>query len=225
MLKRLDLDRRMLIAFLAAAGATLVFLILASEVTEGETLAIDRRILLALRDPADLATPIGPKWLKTAMIDVTALGGMTLLTVITTCAVGYLVAARRLATAAFLALSVISGVLVSTLLKLVYLRVRPDVVPHLVEVQTMSFPSGHAVNSAVAYLTIGTLLASTEQRRPVRIYLMTIAIALTLMIGLSRIYLGVHWPSDVLAGWCVGSVWAFACTMIARLASTKNFTL
>jgi len=216
MLNRLGLDRRMLIAFLAAAGAALVFLAIASEVAEGETLAIDKWILLALRDPANLATPIGPRWLKRAMIDITALGGVTLLTVITTCAAGYLVAARKYATAGFLALSVISGVLVSTLLKLVYLRVRPDVVPHLVEVQTMSFPSGHAVNSAVTYLTIGAMLAGTEKRRAVRVYLMGLAILLTLVIGMSRVYLGVHWPSDVLAGWCVGSLWAFGCTFLAR---------
>jgi undecaprenyl-diphosphatase len=106
--------------------------------------------------------------------------------------------------------------LLSSLLKGSFLRARPDVVPHLVQVQTASFPSGHAMNSAVAYLTLGALLAGAEKSRGVRIYLMSVAIVLTLLIGVSRVYLGVHWPSDVVAGWCVGGAWAMLCSYAAR---------
>lgn len=218
----IGIDRRILFVFLLLAGAALAFLAIASEVAEGDTLALDRRLLLALRDPADLGTPVGPRWLRQAMGDVTALGGVTLLTIITTCAAGYLLAARKAMTALFLVCSVVSGVAVNTLLKSTYLRLRPDVVPHLVEVQTASFPSGHAMNSAVTYLTLGALLASAEKSRPVRIYLMALAIALTLIIGVSRIYLGVHWPSDVLAGWCVGGSWAIACSLVSRTLQRRH---
>lgn len=212
----------MLLVFLLLAAAALAFLTLASEVAEGDTMALDRRLLLALRDPGDPATPVGPAWLRLAMLDVTALGGVTLLTIITTCAAGYLLAARKAMTALFVVASVVSGVLLSTILKSGFLRQRPDVVPHLVEVQTASFPSGHAMNSAIVYLTLGALLASAEKDRGVRIYLMTIAIALTLTIGASRVYLGVHWPSDVMAGWCVGGAWAIACSLISRALQREH---
>ena len=210
------IERRILIGFLAASALCLAFLHFASEVMEGETLAFDRRILLALRTPGNLAVPIGPAWLKFAMTDITALGGFTLLTLITVFAVCYLLAARKTVTAAIVAGSVVSGVIGSTLLKAVFLRTRPDIVPHLVAVQSASFPSGHAMNSAVTYLTLGALLASAEKSRRVRVFLMSVAIFLTLAIGISRVYLGVHWPSDVIAGWCVGSAWAVLCSMTAR---------
>ena len=212
----IGIDRRILIAFLALAGAAWAFLKFASEVMEGETLAFDRWIILALRRPGDLATPIGPGWLRLAMGDITALGGFTVLTLITAFAACYLLAARKIGTAALLIGSVGSGVLLSSLLKGSFLRARPDLVPHLVEVQTASFPSGHAMNSAVAYLTLGALLAGAEKSRGLRIYLMSVAIVLTLLIGASRVYLGVHWPSDVIAGWCVGAAWAMGCSYIAR---------
>lgn len=93
---------------------------------------------------------------------------------------------------------------------------RPDLVAHLVEVHTTSFPSGHAMNSAITYLALGALLARAEEARRVRIFFMVVAIALTLAIGISRVYLGVHWPSDVLAGWCIGASWAALCSLLAR---------
>ncbi|MBW8754188.1 MAG: phosphatase PAP2 family protein [Sphingomonadales bacterium] len=214
--KAFRVDRRILLGFLAVAGAAWAFLKFASEVMEGETLAFDRWILLALRRPGDLATPVGPHWLRLAMSDITALGGFTVLTIITVCAACYLLAIRKIRTAAILAVSVASGMFLSSLLKDSFQRVRPDVVPHLVQVQTASFPSGHAMHSAVAYLTLGVLLADAEKSRGVRIYLMAVAIVLTLLIGVSRVYLGVHWPSDVIAGWCLGAAWAMLCSYAAR---------
>jgi undecaprenyl-diphosphatase len=216
------IDSRMLAAFLVVAAAAFAFLKLASEVSEGDTFAVDRWLLESLRNPADLAVPAGPQWLSKAMVDLTALGGFTILTLITIVAAGYLVAARKRATAAFLVASIAGGAIVSTLLKLAFARPRPELVAHLVSVDTASFPSGHAMNSAVAYLTLGALLARTEQDRPVRIYLMSVAIALTLAIGFSRVYLGVHWPSDVIAGWCVGAAWAIFCSLIARTLQRRR---
>jgi undecaprenyl-diphosphatase len=214
MLCRVGSHKRILIVFLllsALAGALLMF---ASEVMEGETLAFDRWILLAMRSPTDPAIPAGPAWLRLSMADVTALGGYTVLTMLTGFAVVYLIIVRKAVTALFLAGSVISGLLMSSILKFVYLRPRPELVAHLVPVQTSSFPSGHATNAAVVYLTLAILLANAEKNRWVRSYLMAIAIFLTVAVGVSRVYLGVHWPSDVLAGWCVGGAWAGLCSFV-----------
>jgi undecaprenyl-diphosphatase len=213
-LYRLGSHQRMLLVFLLMAALVGALLMFASEVMEGKTLAFDRWILLAMRSPADPSIPAGPAWLRLSMADITALGGYTVLTLITGFAIGYLIIVRKTVSALYLAGSVISGLFVSSLLKFVYLRPRPELVAHLVPVQTSSFPSGHATNAAVTYLTLAILLANAEKNRWVRSYLMSIAIFLTIAIGISRVYLGVHWPSDVLAGWCVGGAWAGLCSFV-----------
>lgn len=210
------IDSRILVVFLAIAGGAFAFLKLASEVMEGDTLAIDRLILQGLRSAADPSLPIGPGWLQGAMIDITALGGFTVLTLLTVLTAGYLLAVRKAGTAAFMVAAIAGGAILSSVLKNEYVRPRPGLVAHLVEVHTTSFPSGHAMNSAITYLTLGVLLARAEKRPTVRIYLLSVAIALTLIIGTSRVYLGVHWPSDVVAGWCVGACWAALCSVVAR---------
>jgi undecaprenyl-diphosphatase len=189
---------------------------LASEVFEGDTMAFDRYIITALRDPVDPALPIGPRGFRSAMLDVTALGGMTGVTLLTTIVAGYLLIARKMATAMFLVVAISGGVIAGSLLKLGFQRPRPDIVAHLVDVDTTSFPSGHAMNSAVVYLTLGALLARTHQRYRERIYILGVTMILSLGIGFSRVYLGVHWPSDVMAGWMVGGAWATSCSLVAR---------
>lgn len=215
-------ESRILAVFLLIALAASGFAKLASEVAEGDTLALDKWLLEGLRSPTDLAVPGGPAWLLKAMIDITALGGVTVLTLITLLAAGYLVAARKRATAAFLVAAIAGGAIVSTLLKLFFARPRPELVAHLVSVDSASFPSGHAMNSAITFLTIGALLARAEKDRAVRIYLMSAAIGLTLIIGCSRVYLGVHWPSDVIAGWTVGAAWAMLCSLVARTLQRRR---
>lgn len=215
-LKRHRIDSRILMVFLITTLGAFIFLRLGSEIREGENFALDRLILHALRSANNPDLPIGPAWLQAAMIDITALGGVTILTLLTALTAGYLLASRKTAIAIFLALAIASGAMLSSLLKIGYARPRPDLVAHLVDVQSLSFPSGHAMNSAITYLTLGALLARTEGRRRVTIFLMATAIFLTLIIGISRVYLGVHWPSDVLAGWCVGASWAALCSLLAR---------
>jgi undecaprenyl-diphosphatase len=205
-----------LITFGVIAGGLFLFLKLASEVREGETRAFDERILLALRVPGDLGTPIGPAWLSHAMNDITALGGFTVLSLMTTLATVYLLLGRRREIAVFMFACIAGGWIVSQLAKLGVARPRPDIVPHLVEVHNLSFPSGHAMLSAITYLTLGALLSRAEQYRSTRIFLLFAGILLTLLIGLSRIYLGVHYPTDVLAGWCAGATWAAGCWLVAR---------
>lgn len=191
------------------------FVKLADEVIEGETDAFDRTILLALRNPADLSDPIGPAWFEEAARDVTGLGGHTVLVLVTLASLAYLLMARKRSAALLLLAAVVGGMLLSTLLKLGFERPRPDLVPHGARVYTASFPSGHAMLSAATYLTLGALLARVEQRRRIKIFLLGLAVLLTVLVGTSRVYLGVHWPSDVLAGWCGGAAWASLCWFVA----------
>ena len=204
-----------LVGYGLVAAALFGFTGLAGEALEGETLHLDQAILLALRDPADLATPIGPPWLREVARDVTGLGGAAVLTFATLAVAGYLLLARKRGAALLVLLSVGGGTLVSTLLKMAYDRPRPDVVPHAVEVTSASFPSGHAMLSAVTYLTLGALLVRIEARWRLRCYVLALCILVTLMVGASRVYLGVHWPTDVLGGWCLGAAWALLCSLLA----------
>ncbi|MEA3012530.1 MAG: undecaprenyl-diphosphatase [Sphingomonadales bacterium] len=222
LLARHHADSNMLVLFLVAALGILIFLMLASEVREGEIFGIDRWLIQALRSPDDPAVPAGPFWLRRTLGDITALGGSPVLTLLTLISAGYLVAARKAATAAFLVAAISTGAIASTLLKLLFARARPDLVAHLVETYSTSFPSGHAMNSAITFLTLGALLARAEANRAVRIYLMSVAVFLTLIIGFSRVYLGVHWPSDVIAGWCVGAAWAMLCSWAARALQRRH---
>lgn len=222
MLRRHRIESEILVLFLIVSAAGFLLAWLGSEVLEGDKFALDRSILRGLRTPLDAAVPVGPHWLAAAMIDITALGSMTVLTLITVCAVGFLVALRKHATAMFVALAVISGALLSAGLKRYFFRARPEIVPHLVNVTSASFPSGHAMNSAFVYLTLATLLARAQQDRRVRIYLLAVAIILTLLVGISRVFLGVHWPTDVIAGWCAGAIWATICSLIEKALTSQH---
>ncbi len=198
-----------------AAGAVYAFVQVVEEVMEGETRAFDEAVLLALRSPEDSAEPIGPWWVQTMFADITSLGGTTVVTLITLAVLGYLIMDGKRAVALLVLLSVAGGAGLSSLLKLGFERPRPDLVAHLVDERTLSFPSGHAMVSAVIYLTLGALLAQVHGSIRLKIYILSVAVILTLLIGISRVYLGVHWPTDVLAGWCAGTAWAIGCWVIA----------
>lgn len=213
--RRLPRATRLLLPLLAVSAIGL-FVMLGDEVREGESLSLDRSILLALRQPGHLATPIGPKWLEQSAIDVSALGGFTLVWALSIAAVGFLLVTRKRTEAALLGAAFAGSAVLNAGLKLFFHRARPDLVPHLADVSNGSFPSGHAMISAATYLTLGVLLAHTQPRLAAKVYLVAIAIVLVIAVGLSRLYLGVHWPSDVLAGWCVGAAWAIGFSMIAR---------
>jgi undecaprenyl-diphosphatase len=203
-----------LLSIIIIAGGVLLFSELV-EMIQGEPQAFDRWVLLALRNPGDPADPIGPAWLEIVYRDITSLGGAAVLTLMTAIVVGFLIVDKKRSAALFVLASVAGGTLLSTILKLAFARPRPDVVPHLVAVSSASFPSGHAMLSAVVYLTLGALLSRVEGPLRLKVYILSVAIVLTLLIGISRIYLGVHWPTDVLAGWCAGAAWATLCWRIA----------
>ncbi len=204
-----------LVALLTVSTLGYGFFALAQEVGEGSTEALDRKILLSLRNPADLSDPIGPRWLEETMRDITGLGSVFTLEFLTGAVAAYLALSGKLRIGAFVVGAVGGGVVVSTILKLFYHRPRPDLVPHGMEVFTASFPSGHAMMSAIAYLTLATLLARIDRHRGVKALVLLLGVAMTVLVGISRIYLGVHWPSDVLAGWCVGAAWAALCWFVA----------
>ena len=196
------------IALGITAFGVLAFALIADETLEGETRGFDESILLALREPGDPTNPIGPAWLEHALLDITALGGYVILSMLVIGVAIYLIAAGKRGTALLVVGAVGSGTLLSETLKFGFARPRPDLMAHLAEVQSASFPSGHAMISAIAYLTLGVLLTRAHKQRRTKIIIMSYAILLTLMIGLSRIYLGVHWPTDVLAGWALGAAWS-----------------
>ena len=194
-----------------AAAAVWAFAELADDVLEGETHVFDEWVLLALRRATDPSDPLGPGWLEELMRDITALGSTGVLTLITLAVAGFLALDRKTHAALFVVVAVGGGMLLSTALKLGFDRPRPDLVPHGSIVYTASFPSGHSMLAAVVYLTLGALLARVQPRLVLKLYLLGLAILLTMAVGVSRVYLGVHWPTDVLAGWAVGAAWALFC--------------
>jgi undecaprenyl-diphosphatase len=204
-----------LLAILLTGGALFAFAEIADDVFEGETHAFDRAILLALRETDDPAVPLGPTWLLELARDITSLGGRSVLTLLTIGVLGFLLLNRRVAAALLVATSICGGALLSSLLKGGFDRARPDLVPHEVQVFSASFPSGHAMLATTTYLTLGALLAQVQTGRRAKLYLLSWAVFLCILVGASRVYLGVHWPTDVLAGWCVGGAWALMCGSVA----------
>jgi len=218
----LGFEAEVLGSFIALTLLSSLFIVITSKMLAGDTLAWDRSILRAMRSPELSSVPLGPPWLHRWMLDITTLGGGPFLTLLTIIVAGFLFVTFRRGMAMFVLASTIGGSVLGTLLKTYFVRARPDVVPHLVEVHSMSFPSAHAFNSAVIYLTLGGLVAATEKRRAVRVYVLGSALLLTVAVGLSRVYLGVHYPSDVLAGWCAGAAWAAGCASFARWLQQRD---
>lgn len=190
------------------AGAIYAFLQIADEVTENEIAELDRYIFLLFRNPADHNDPLGPPWFEEAVAEMTTLGGYPVLVILIGSVLGFLLVARRYGAAGYVLASVLMGTVVSQLLKTLYDRPRPDIVDHLVGIHTASFPSGHATMSTVVYLTLAALIVRMVESARIRAYVLSVAILIAILVGLSRIYLGVHWPSDVAAGWMLGVAWA-----------------
>ncbi len=216
------LETRALLIWLVGAGAVWAFVSIGGEVMEGEMDAFDRRILLALRNPANPSDPIGPRSFEESMRDMTALGGVTFLTLLTITATLVLVLHGRWRRALIFSGTVICADISSEILKRVYDRPRPDLVPHGSYVYSQSFPSGHSTMAAATYLTLATIVASLEPRRATKVLAYVLALAVMVLVGFSRVYLGVHWPTDVLAGWCLGTGWAMvAWVLINRFSAPE----
>ncbi len=205
-----------LVVLFALMGSVWGFVEISDAVVEGGTKSFDHTVLLAMRNPADLKDPIGPSWVEEMGRDFTALGSMGVLAMVTFAVVGYLLLDGKRRLALVVLVATLGALGASTVLKTGFDRPRPDLVPHGMRVYTASFPSGHSMLSASTYLTLGALLARVQRRRRIKAYILLVAIFATLVVGASRVYLGVHWPTDVLGGWTAGAGWALMCWLLAR---------
>lgn len=215
-------DRAFFLTVLVVGSCLYGFHELGEYVRRGEPNALDRRILLAMRSPENPADPIGPIWLEESVRDVSAFGGFGGLCLFTLFATGFLLMLRKRGTALYLLVAVAGGVGASLALKSAYARPRPDLVAHGAALYTKSFPSGHSMLSAVTYLTLGALISRAVPSLRLKVYVLGCAVALTMFVGASRVYLGVHWPSDVLAGWAAGAAWASIVWYVARRLARRG---
>ncbi|MAM89254.1 MAG: PA-phosphatase [unclassified Hahellaceae] len=206
----------MLLTMFVLAGLAWIFIWVTGEVVGGDSHALDEQLLMSMRSAADPSDPLGPHWVEELMRDITGLGGVGVLTFLTLVVVGFLILQNKGKVALVVVVTIGSGIALSLLMKMGFDRPRPELVPHESYVYTTSFPSGHSMMSAVVYLSLASLLARVQQNRRVKIYLVAVAMVLTMMIGVSRVYMGVHWPTDVLAGWMAGAFWALLCYMVTR---------
>ena len=216
------LEAGILLAMLLVVGGIWSFIALVDEMLEGEIRDLDVLIIEAFRNPADLSDPLGPKWFEGMMRDITALGSVFFLTTLTLAVIGFLLLQKKKGMALFTIVAVSGGLLLSTALKHIFDRPRPDLVSHEVYVNSAGFPSGHSMLSAVVFLTLGGLLARYTRQKRLKVYVLSLSILASLLVGISRIYLGVHWPSDVLAGWTAGASWALLCWVIALLLQRRG---
>jgi undecaprenyl-diphosphatase len=204
-----------MVVLLLVAGSIGAFIEIAGEVNEEETRRFDEAVLLAMREPGNTADPLGPPRVEEMARDLTALGGFTILTGVTLVAVGVTPFAGRRRLALLGVTAIIAGTGLMSLLKQGFDRPRPALVEHGTLVHNASFPSGHSMMAAMIYLTLGILLARTQPKKRVRAFIVIISMILTLLVGISRIYLGVHWPTDVAAGWMLGGAWALLFWLVA----------
>jgi undecaprenyl-diphosphatase len=211
-----------MLAMLLFVGAVWAFVEIADAVSEGRTMKFDDWAIRTLRDARDPARPIGPAWLAEVGRDLTALGGIAVLTLLTATIACFLWLKRMYGAMALVLASTLGGLTVSMLLKAYFDRPRPALVPHLSHVYTSSFPSGHAMLSATVFLTLGALLGRFVRPRVLKAYFLIIAVLLSVLVGFSRVYMGVHYPTDVLTGWAAGLAWAIVCWLMARFMQRRD---
>ena len=215
-------ERGTLITVLLLLGGVLAFRELGELASEPTASSFDTSILLAMRVAGNVDDPIGPAWFEGMVRDVTSFGGLIVQLMVASAVIGFLLLERKKKAALFVVFSIVGGSLLGVLLKDVFQRARPEIISRELEISSLSFPSGHSMMSAVTYLTLGALLARTHRSRLVKAYFLILAVLLTIAVGLSRMYLGVHWPTDVLAGWTAGAAWALLCWSVALRLQRKN---
>lgn len=211
-----------LLAIFATFVSLFLFVLLTQLALQEQPHELDRYLLLLMRNPHDLSDPLGPPWLEEVGRDITALGGNAVLILLTLAVLIFLLMSNKSYLALVVLVATLGALGASSLLKKSIDRDRPDLVPHRTVIYTASFPSGHSMLSASTYLTLGALLAATQRRKRIKIFILLFCTFITLLVGISRVYLGVHWPSDVVAGWTAGAAWALICWLLARGLQRAN---
>lgn len=199
-----------------------IFADLAEDMREGDGQAFDQWVLSAMRPNADPSDAWGPWWLSTAANDLTALGGISVLTLFATIAVVFLVIQKKRLSALLLVFGLLGGVLLSEGLKAIFERARPPEAFQAVETINASFPSGHALLSTVFYLSLAVMLSRAFPRRRLKGYVIGVGVLIAVLVGLTRIYLGAHWATDVFAGWSVGAAWAMALWLVSYAVERRQ---
>lgn len=212
----------LLAALLVIAAACWGFLTLQAEVRAGNNWSFDERVLLFFREAGDPAQLRGPDRLGMVARDITALGGVAVLSLLTVGVAGFFVLRRQWAPLALMLITVVGGVVIVDGLKHAYGRERPAVATHLMQETSYSFPSGHSTMATVVYLSLAVMLAEFQEKRRLRIYIIGYAAVLAFLIGVSRVVLGVHYPSDVAAGWTLGLLWGTCTWIVARLLRRRS---
>ncbi len=205
-----------LLSFFLIVGGVWLTVELADDVIDGQTQEVDVAILMALREGSDADNPIGPPWVEEMMRDFTSLGGTGILTLIVVSITLYYLIQGRYKEMLVLVIAVVGAYLLSFYFKGLFNRPRPQFVPDSEYIYSASFPSGHALLSAATYLTLGGILAQLFQRYRVKAFVLILALFIMVLVGFSRMYLGVHYPTDVLAGWLIGTIWATVCWLVVR---------
>ena len=200
--------------FVAGLGL-LAFVEIADEMSEGQEAVFDEAVLAALRPHADPADALGPWWLEEAMADLTSLGGISVLGLFAVAAVGFLLIQRKWLSGLMLSIGLAGGVVLSETTKGIFERARPPSAYQAVDTLNASFPSGHALLSTTFYLTLAVMLAHALPQHRLKVYVLAIGILIALLVGATRVYLGAHWVTDVLAGWSLGAFWAMTVWLLA----------
>jgi len=199
---------------------TMTFVEIADDMTETDGQAFDQMVLHWMQPVA--GQPRGPWWLHEAAADITSLGGIAVLTLFAVVALGMLLILRKWLSALLLLIGLAGGVALSEGLKALFQRERPPAAFQAVETLNASFPSGHALLSTVFYLTVAVMMTRAFPRRRLKAYVLGVGMVFALMVGLTRVYLGAHWASDVMAGWCVGAAWAMALWLVSYAVERRQ---
>lgn len=217
--------RREILLLLAAAvvcGSLFVFAEVTDVVREGEWHEAEKQLIRSLRAPQDASVPIGPRWLQHVCLDISALGGGAVLTLMSLLVIGYLLMLRHYHAILLLLAATLGGMGLNNILKRFFGRERPDIVPHLSEVASASYPSGHSMLSAIVYLTLGVMLAQSVKPWRFKVYFVGAALLISFLVGLTRVFLGVHYPTDVVGGWAAGTAYAVLCATIAYWLQSRG---